>query len=131
MYETSFDWDMDLSMPGEQHQAAATSEAVDGGGGGSGDDASNGVADGSGDGGVDPKSDASSIDRRRRRHLRPREQRRHAIMESPINRVFYVSHDSQDLKTFSYIAQVFPSVMTSIYIVCKQSIVFSICHSRA
>ena len=42
----------------------------------------------------------------RSRHLRPREDRRPAIMESPINRVFYVSHDSQDLKTFSYIAQV-------------------------
>jgi len=27
------------------------------------------------------------------------------MTQSPINRVFYVSHDSQDLKTFSYIAQ--------------------------
>ena len=89
VYETSFDWDMDLSVVDEKKSPALTNGA------------------GSVENGADSKSDASSSSYARRpRHLRPREQRRHAIMESPINRVFYVSHDSQDLKTFSYIAQV-------------------------
>jgi len=100
VYETSFDWDMDLSIPEDQREKPETSDEIAGTGGESG-----GGEDG-GCGGVDPKADASSTAvKSRRRHLRPREQRRHAIMESPINRVFYVSHDSQDLKTFSYIAQ--------------------------
>ena len=78
---------MDLSMPDEQHVESANG---------------NGAVDGvSG-----ANADGSSTIRPRPRHLRPREQRRQAIMESPVNRVFYVSHDSQDLKTFSYIAQV-------------------------
>ena len=88
MYETSFDWDLDLSVVDEKKSPVLTNDA--------------GVEEN----GADSKSDVSSSYSRRPRHLRPREQRRHAIMESPINRVFYVSHDSQDLKTFSYIAQV-------------------------